>query len=222
VLVSTGYCGLVDASVYSYPRSPVAVLLLFFDTRAPRPPSPPFSNLLSDIATATMSSRLNKQEARRAGFKKAIDGDEARRKREDHQVEIRKAKREENLLKKRRETTGSSSAAPGVGGDVAAVDSLIDSNVRGTDAAVLERLPQMVRGVMSANGAEQMQYTLEFRKLLSIGTYRRSRVRAGRSLFPWCLSFFFLSGCRTWVYGDCGRLKAARSVEHACDWRGGW
>lgn len=40
-----------------------------------------------------MSSRLSKQEARRAGFKKAIDGDEARRKREDHQVEIRKAKR---------------------------------------------------------------------------------------------------------------------------------
>lgn len=44
-----------------------------------------------------MSSRLSKQEVRRAGFKKAIDGDEARRKREDHQVEIRKAKREENL-----------------------------------------------------------------------------------------------------------------------------
>lgn len=130
-----------------------------------------------------MSSRLSKQEARRAGFKKAIDGDEARRKREDHQVEIRKAKREENLMKKRREAGGASAAAAAAaaggagavgaaGGD--ATDSLIDSNVRGTDPAVLERLPEMVQGVMSANGAEQMQYTLEFRKLLSIGTFRAS------------------------------------------------
>ncbi|KAK1869548.1 hypothetical protein I4F81_012023 [Pyropia yezoensis] len=123
-----------------------------------------------------MSSRLNKQEARRAGFKKAIDGDEARRKREDHQVEIRKAKREENLMKKRREAGGASAAAAAAAGAAGAVgaavgdapDSLIDSNVRGTDPAVLERLPEMVQGVMSANGTEQMQYTLEFRKLLSI------------------------------------------------------
>lgn len=86
-------------------------------------------------------------------------------------------------MKKRREAGGASAAAAAVaaggagavgaaGGD--ATDSLIDSNVRGTDPAVLERLPEMVQGVMSANGAEQMQYTLEFRKLLSIGTFRAS------------------------------------------------
>lgn len=134
-----------------------------------------------------MSSRLSKQEVRRAGFKKAIDGEEARRKREDHQVEIRKAKREENLMKKRRETAAAgraggdaaasaaaaaaaaaaASAAGAVGGSTAAA-----ADVDGAQAAEagygLERLPEMVRGVMGANGAEQTQCTLEFRKLLSM------------------------------------------------------
>jgi len=61
---------------------------------------------------------------------------------------------------------------------------------------------------MSANGAEQMQYTLEFRKLLSIGTFRRSRVRVGRSLFAWCPpSFFFSVGLScVGVYGESVRL----------------
>lgn len=89
-------------------------------------------------------------------------------------------------MKKRRETGGASAAAAaaavaagGVGADGGgATDSLIDSNVRGTDPAVLERLPEMVQGVMSANATEQMQYTLEFRKLLSIGTFS-GRCRVG-------------------------------------------
>jgi importin subunit alpha-6/7 len=40
-------------------------------------------------------------QARKKDVKKAIDADEARRKREENIIELRKAKRDENLLKKR-------------------------------------------------------------------------------------------------------------------------
>lgn len=42
-------------------------------------------------------------EARKKSYKTGVDADEARRRREDNLVEIRKNKREDNLLKKRRE-----------------------------------------------------------------------------------------------------------------------
>lgn len=42
-----------------------------------------------------------KQEQRKKEFKKGIDSDEARKKREENSVSIRKAKREEGLSKKR-------------------------------------------------------------------------------------------------------------------------
>lgn len=42
-------------------------------------------------------------EVRKKGYKTGVDADEARRRREDNLVEIRKNKREDNLLKKRRE-----------------------------------------------------------------------------------------------------------------------
>lgn len=42
-------------------------------------------------------------EARKKSYKVGVDADEARRRREDTMVEIRKNKREDNLLKKRRE-----------------------------------------------------------------------------------------------------------------------
>lgn len=52
----------------------------------------------------TMSLRPNaRTEVRKKSYKLAVDADEARRKREDNMVEIRKSKREESLLKKRRE-----------------------------------------------------------------------------------------------------------------------
>ncbi|MFS8004240.1 putative importin-alpha, importin-beta-binding domain-containing protein [Helianthus anomalus] len=49
-----------------------------------------------------MSLRPNaRTEVRRNRYKVAVDADEGRRRREDNMVEIRKNKREENLLKKR-------------------------------------------------------------------------------------------------------------------------
>ena len=42
-------------------------------------------------------------EARKKSYKTGVDADEARRRREDNLVEIRKNKREDSLLKKRRD-----------------------------------------------------------------------------------------------------------------------
>lgn len=51
---------------------------------------------------ATMLRPSSRTEARKKGFKKATDADEARRKREEGMIQIRKDKREEAMLKKRR------------------------------------------------------------------------------------------------------------------------
>lgn len=48
-----------------------------------------------------MSLRPDRDARRKAGFKKTIDIEDARRKREDNIVELRKSKRDENLQKKR-------------------------------------------------------------------------------------------------------------------------
>lgn len=44
-----------------------------------------------------------RSEARKKSYKTGVDADEARRRREDNLVEIRKNKREDSLLKKRRD-----------------------------------------------------------------------------------------------------------------------
>lgn len=89
--------------------------------------------------------------------KKGIDLDEARRKREDNIVQLRKDKRDENLQKKRM-TSG-----------------LMMQNAaeeqQKTPSSVQQRLahlPEMVRGVMSENTEQQLEATTQFRKLLSI------------------------------------------------------
>ena len=49
-------------------------------------------------------------ERRKKGFKKTIDADDARRKREDNIIELRKAKRDESLQKKRAINLGPAAA----------------------------------------------------------------------------------------------------------------
>ena len=57
-----------------------------------------------DRSVSIMSLRpVSRLEERKKGYKLSVDTEEARRKREDNMVEIRKNKREESLLKKRRE-----------------------------------------------------------------------------------------------------------------------
>lgn len=93
-------------------------------------------------------------EARKSSYKKAVDADEARRKREDNMVEIRKSKREESLLKKRRDGMQAQIEVPKI--PVATVEKKLES------------LPAMVQGVWSEEPQLQLEATTQFRKLLSI------------------------------------------------------
>ncbi|KAJ0078925.1 hypothetical protein Patl1_22444 [Pistacia atlantica] len=97
-------------------------------------------------------------EVRRKGYKTGVDAEEARRRREDNLVEIRKNKREDNLLKKRRE------------GLLLQSQPLLDAS-QNTAAAIekkLESIPLMVQGVWSDDPSSQLEATTQFRKLLSI------------------------------------------------------
>ncbi|KAL8544949.1 hypothetical protein ACS0TY_005232 [Phlomoides rotata] len=102
-----------------------------------------------------MSLRPNaRTEVRRSRYKVAVDAEEGRRRREDNMVEIRKNKREENLLKKRREGLQAQQLQPTV------TAPQLDKK--------LESLPVMVAGVWSNDGVLQLDSTTQFRKLLSI------------------------------------------------------
>ncbi|KAK1385089.1 Importin subunit alpha [Heracleum sosnowskyi] len=100
-----------------------------------------------------MSLRPNaRTEVRRSKYKVAVDADEGRRRREDNMVEIRKNKREENLLKKRRE-------------------GLQTQQFNATAAQLehkLESLPALVTGVWSDDENVRLEATTQFRKILSI------------------------------------------------------
>ncbi|XVF38901.1 hypothetical protein REPUB_Repub20aG0142900 [Reevesia pubescens] len=85
-----------------------------------------------------------------------VDAEEARRRREDNLVEIRKSKREESLLKKRRD------------GVFFLNQNLDQQQFIEFSKANLECLPLMVKGVLSDNPALQLEATSLFRKLLSI------------------------------------------------------
>ncbi|KAL9233464.1 hypothetical protein vseg_008462 [Gypsophila vaccaria] len=104
-----------------------------------------------------MSLRPNSRaDIRKKSYKIGVDADEARRRREDNLVEIRKNKREDNLLKKRRE-----------GFNFMPQQSLIHDPPQFLDKK-LESIPIMVQGVASADPALQLEATTQFRKLLSI------------------------------------------------------
>mmetsp|Transcript_40778 Transcript_40778/g.121680 ORF Transcript_40778/g.121680 Transcript_40778/m.121680 type:complete len:253 (+) Transcript_40778:85-843(+) len=91
----------------------------------------------------------------RKSTKSGLDPEEARRKREENVIELRKNKRDENLLKKRQ-----TFAAPPL--------AITESNKTGTSGQRLDELPMMVQGVFSSNLSEQYEATQKFRKLLSI------------------------------------------------------
>ncbi|KAJ4306257.1 Importin subunit alpha-1 [Collariella sp. IMI 366227] len=103
-------------------------------------------------------------EHRRTQFKakSTFKPEELRRRREEQQVEIRKAKREENLAKRRGIGTGENRPGASLG---AAPDS--DDENPPSESQLNEDLPQMVAGVFSEQIDLQIQATTKFRKLLS-------------------------------------------------------
>ncbi|KAL2053002.1 hypothetical protein ABVK25_006639 [Lepraria finkii] len=107
-------------------------------------------------------------EHRRTQFKakNTFKPDELRRRREEQQVEIRKAKREESLAKRRGITgrDGTQMSAPG-----ASLGASIDSDDEGgtIESQLTTELPQMVDGVFSNEIDSQISATTKFRKLLS-------------------------------------------------------
>ncbi|XP_042456367.1 importin subunit alpha-1b-like [Zingiber officinale] len=93
-------------------------------------------------------------EVRRNKYKVAVDAEEGRRRREDNMVEIRKNRREENLLKKRREGMLAQPLPQAV--HTSAVEKRLES------------LPAMVANVYSDDSSKQLEAVTNFRKLLSI------------------------------------------------------
>ncbi|XP_071722171.1 importin subunit alpha-4-like [Rutidosis leptorrhynchoides] len=100
----------------------------------------------------------SRTDVRKKGYKTGVDAEEARRRREDNLVEIRKNKREDSLLKKRREGLQLLQSQPL--NDASSTNALIEKK--------LESLPVMVQGVQSEDPTLQLEATTQFRKLLSI------------------------------------------------------
>lgn len=129
---------------------------------------------------------MNKEEERKKGFKKAIDIDEGRRRREETTLQIRKTKKDVRLAKRRQMPSGAGGmdatpaglaaasmlaaggAAPG--GYTGTPGAMDFSSGSGSSAgnSKLENMPQMIQGVMGNDPAIQTECTTQFRRLLSI------------------------------------------------------
>lgn len=122
-----------------------------------------------------MSSRGD----RKNHYKKNLDSDEGRRRREETTLQIRKAKKDVHLAKRRMQSAQSSATPAGtaatamnetgsLGGGVHAA--ALSRNVGAMDASSnrLENLPAMIAGVMGEDQAQQTECTTQFRRLLSI------------------------------------------------------
>eukprot|EP00594_Rhizosolenia_setigera_P007976 CAMPEP_0178969868 /NCGR_PEP_ID=MMETSP0789-20121207/19140_1 /TAXON_ID=3005 /ORGANISM="Rhizosolenia setigera, Strain CCMP 1694" /LENGTH=435 /DNA_ID=CAMNT_0020656139 /DNA_START=58 /DNA_END=1361 /DNA_ORIENTATION=+ len=118
-----------------------------------------------------MASRTTE---RRSNYKKTIDADDGRRRREETNLQLRKAKKDLHLAKRRQQTADSAASAPTAAGLAAA--SMTPAGIAGayttqniaTGQTRLENLPQMVAGVMGEDAAQQTECTTQFRRLLSI------------------------------------------------------
>ena len=96
-------------------------------------------------------------------YKKGIDGEEGRRRREETQVSIRKQKRNERLNQRRKIGTPPPAAAGNAYSPA--------GGAGGTELQLQQKLamlPQYVQGVKSNDPKAQLEATTAFRKLLSI------------------------------------------------------
>jgi importin subunit alpha-6/7 len=101
--------------------------------------------------------------ARRGEYKKGLDSDDARRRRADSTVELRKNKRLEQFAKRRMRTDGQTERANNFGTS-ASNSAPLPSNAKAT----IENLPQHVAGLSNPDEAARLTHTRAIRKLLSI------------------------------------------------------
>jgi len=101
---------------------------------------------------------MDKKDLRKNQFKAGVKGDDARRRREETTIQIRKNKKEDRLQKRR----NASRSAASIGGG--AMDKTVDPSI----AAKLAMLPQMCQGIGSNDVQRQLEAVTMFRKLLSI------------------------------------------------------
>ena len=97
--------------------------------------------------------------ARKASFKKGIDGEAARSRRQASTVQIRKQKREQGLAK-RRSSAAEPPAAPGVTPSA--------NTEGGAMAPTVENIPALIAAVNAADVAVQTEGVRAFRKMLSV------------------------------------------------------
>lgn len=112
---------------------------------------------------------------RKKTFKKTIDVDENRRRREETTLQIRKTKKDAHLNKRRQMPTsftaegGADPAVPGMDmGMMDATNMQVGATASMTAASKLENLPQMIQGVLTDDAQQQTECTTQFRRLLSI------------------------------------------------------
>jgi len=103
---------------------------------------------------------MRKQDERKQQFKKGMDQEESRRRREATSVQIRKEKKEDSLQKRRAPSRDAGSSS----GPRSDVGTLPDMTLK----AKLENLPEDVALLQSADPQLQLDATTRFRKLLSI------------------------------------------------------
>jgi|Transcript_122438 hypothetical protein len=113
--------------------------------------------------------RLN---ARQKTFKKGVDAEDARRKREDQAVQLRKQIREEALEKKRM-THDLPGQALSMVGDFSMPGGQMQDGMQTTfsgpnSAMALEQIPALTQALMSDDPQAQFNSTQQYRKLLSI------------------------------------------------------
>lgn len=100
-----------------------------------------------------MAFRSNVKPAR--AFKKGIDSEESRRKREEVTIQLRKAKRDEQVAKRRQATIPDATQSMG-------------SDTNEEIQMKLQALPKLKEGVFSEDPNLQLECVTHFRKLLSI------------------------------------------------------
>jgi len=104
-------------------------------------------------------------------YKKGVDLDEGRRRRQETTVNIRKQKKAERMKQRRRMVRGAGNNSNANNAMTNGGNTAFNTTPAMTDQSVavkLQNLPQMVQGVMSGDPRVKLESTTAFRKLLSI------------------------------------------------------